>query len=592
MLPVMMQSWGGSLIYIEGRSARHFGYHFRVNPTLTSTDSITAPRHVGRFDQISSVSDYFRSFFNGANSYWPSACSNHRSMAVFKGKVYQGLNQISETGSELSIVRFDGSGLFVNGGNATYEARQKLNGPGFELLSPSGVNSDSSNLLMETRTGDCAFIVHNGVLFFYGQAITKDNAASDLWPQNGWDYSLETLADSRNRRRYFWASIDHLDRKTFGPTTTFTTNTFNSALNDEHLHMCDAISKGDDVYICNQIDVVKVAGGSGAMTLMDHDRSRATTRSMALWPSGGYSNGVAQGPSEVLVLEGSGFLKRLRPESQYPSGAYFYGDLSDVTIPPGIGQTRNRRSTDPWTTRILDGVDQPMRSCLLKNFDNQLHAFICTEASGVHHFINNGNSASGVSNWTDASSSLPDDMVRWDGNVYAAIDTVRNRMLVSYVTMGNIGVVGHSTQKTAGGGTYLYSYKDGAWTEIYTGAAGGTPRGLVPLANIGPFTTIPSGTNPEVFKCDDYAVMTYSLTDEKSRPVDVTIEYSINDGLNWTAARRFRSYDTRQPLGSGVTNLATNPTGIEYTFFWDYVNDVGFNRVEQAQLRVTPILKR
>lgn len=595
MIPVMMQMWGGGLIYIEGRTARHFAQTFRINPTLGTADSANSPIRQGAFKNQSgggALSDYYRFYFGGANSIWPGAFYNQSSMAVFKGKIYQTLNSIQTIGSELSIVRFDGSGLFRNNGNTEYETRPRINGPGMELMSPSGVNSDAENLPMETRTGDCGMTVHNGVLFIYGQIFDKDDNVGDLWPQNGWDYNLTALdSTSRSARQYFWASIDASDKKQFGPATRFQTGLSADAPDPELLHMCDVQGYSNDVYFCNPCDVVCVAGGSGNMTLVDTDTLRPTTRALELWPSGGFTNGQANGATRLLILEGSGFLKSVKFGSQYPSGVDFLADLGDLTIPPGIGQSSNIRTTDPWRERLTNAVNQPMRACALKNFNNQLHAFICTEASGINHFLCDGNDASGVINWTDESSNLPDDLTRFDGNISITEDPISNRMLVSFVTMGNLGVMGHASQKTAGGGTYLYSYRGGVWEEMFVGAPGGTPRGIVPLANLGPYTTIPSGSNPQLMQCSDYAIMTYILTDATSRPVDVTIEFSTNKGVSWSPARRFKSYDTRTLLGSGVSNLATNAQGIEYNFYWDYVNDVGFSEIKEVSLRVTPILK-
>ncbi|MCK5610108.1 hypothetical protein KAR91_50005 [Candidatus Pacearchaeota archaeon] len=591
MIPLIMQTWGGALIYIEGRAARHFGYGFRMNPTLGTVESEVSPRKQGPWNNQSSTFDYFRTYFGGANSIWPGAFYNQSPMAVFKGKVYQTLNSIQTTGSELSIVRFDGSGVFINSGNDEYEARPNLNGPGMELMSPSGVNSDSQNLTLLTRTCDCTMTVHNGILFIVGQQHEKDLNPGDDWPLNNWNYDFTALdSTSRAARQYFWATIDAEDRKTFGPATRFTAGFSTNAPDPELLHMCDIRGYSSDLYFCNPCDVVRIAGGSGTMTLVDTDTQRPTTRALEIWPSEGFVSGVASGPARMLILEGSGFLKSVKFGSQYPSGVDFLADLGSLTIPPGLGQSSNVRVSDPWRTRILDTVDEPMRACALKSFNGQLHAFISTEASGIHHFLNDGADASGVTNWSNVSSSLPDDLTRFDGNISIAEDPISNRMLVSFVTMGNLGVVGHATQKTAGGGTYVYSYRDGMWEEIFVGAPGGTPRGILPLANLGPHTTIPSGTNPQVMQCDDYAVMTYTLTDQLARPVNITVEFSINKGISWNLARRFKAYDTRLLLGSDTSSLATSPNGIEYTFYWDYVNDVGFSVVEEVQLRVTPVL--
>ena len=81
------------------------------------------------------------------------------------------------------------------------------------------------------------------------------------------------------------------------------------------------------------------------------------------------------------------------------------------------------------------------------------------------------------------------------------------------------------------------------------------------------------------------------LFDQLARPVNVNIEFTIDEGLTWQTARRFKSYVDGQPLGSGVTNLSTSPDGESYTFFWDFVNDVGFSTERDAQLRIRPSVK-
>ena len=394
-------------------------------------------------------------------------------------------------------------------------------------------------------------------------------------------------------RQYFWASLTDNDEKTFGPVTRVASGQNTNALSREHTHMCDAISYKDDVYFCNMIDVMRVRGGSGLMTVVDTDTQRATPRTLAIWPSGGFNNaGVAQGPSRLLILESSGILKSVKFGNVFPSGVELFTNFASIVTDAGVGQLPDIRSTDPWTTRLTSATAQPARNCAMQVFNNKLHAFFPTETSGYHHLINNGNDASGVDNWTDATDLLPDDFKEFDGNIYIAEDTQRELMLVAYVTMSNVGVLGHHSQRTGGGGTYLFVYdKSAQWQEIYAGVGGGTPRGLLPLQNIGPYSAIPSGTNPEVLQCSDYAIMTYRLHDQFSRNVDVDIDFSINQGASWSQARRFQSYDTCTPLGSGIENLATSIDGIEYTFFWDYINDVGFSKVEDALLRVTPSIR-
>jgi hypothetical protein len=115
---------------------------------------------------------------------------------------------------------------------------------------------------------------------------------------------------------------------------------------------------------------------------------------------------------------------------------------------------------------------------------------------------------------------------------------------------------------------------------------------MMPIQNLGPFTTIPSGSNPSVLKCNDYSIIEYKLHDLDKRLLDVDIEYSVNDGATWNTATRFKTYDTGQLLGSGVQNLPSNLDGIQYNFYWAYVTDVGFNTEDNALLRIRPRLSR
>ena len=70
------------------------------------------------------------------------------------------------------------------------------------------------------------------------------------------------------------------------------------------------------------------------------------------------------------------------------------------------------------------------------------------------------------------------------------------------------------------------------------------------------------------------------------------MEYSIDQGSSWSTARRFKSYTTGQLMGSGVANLPSNKNGISYEFWWDYVNDIGFNNEQEVLLRITPKISR
>ncbi len=465
------------------------------------------------------------------------------------------------------VTRFDGSGVFVNTGNANYVARPWSNGRGNEMLSPSGIGHT-------TQSNDLGVIEHNGNLYMVGAIHNKEGASTNDWTEAGWTYQNESLNSiSRGARSYCSLVITSDGRKIFPLVTQFT-----PGANAEHTHTTDALSFGDDLYFCNSVDVGKIQGGSGTLSLIHTDLTAPSPKALALFPTLGYSNGIPQGEPKVMFQDGSGVVYR-----ETTSGCEEMVRLGSLA-----SSTRN---TDGYTPRINTGDLEPARSVPLVNFSNELHSFIPTATSGYQHFTCNGD-PSGTSNWTNRTGNLPEAIIKYDSSMYYYRDDFRNRLYVCNVTMGEVGVIGHAGIQRAAGGVYIHELDaERNWREVYRGVPGQTPRGLLPLQITGPFVNIPSGMNPEVFKCNDYAIMDYTLHDLENRAVDITVEYSIDNGLSWNPATRFRDYTTGLPLGSGVENLSTNLEGIPYEFYWHYINDIGFNVQEDSILRITPKLR-
>jgi hypothetical protein len=289
---------------------------------------------------------------------------------------------------------------------------------------------------------------------------------------------------------------------------------------------------------------------------------------------------VPQGPNELLYLAGSGVIKKVID----PSGTRTLFDTKYIN---------NDVRTGSAHTRITSATAEPGRSPFLASYNNKLRAFVISATSGYRYYTCDGIIASG-SSWTDETQSLPDDLRRWDGNVFGYVDKVSNRMYVLQTTMSEVGLHGDQGAQKGAGGAYLYEFNSNdEIREIGRFHLSEGGRGLIPYLNTGPYTMIPSGSNPTVYQSNDYAIVEYYLFDHYRRDVNVSIEYSIDNGASWHEARRFRSYVAGVgPLGSGISSLPTSPIGIKYDFYWDYVNDLGFGIVKDCLLRITPRLVR
>jgi hypothetical protein len=573
MIPSVMQGWGGQLYLLRG------GQIDIVNKSLEAQADPSITTTVGQTRQDGAdVGDFYRALWGGQNSYIPGAYANHKPMAFSpRGRLYQALHLLHEANLNLYIGGWDGSGLFFHRGG-DFEAQLWKSGRGWDAASPSGSHS--------VRSYDHALIRHNNFVFGIGVHKESDpSGPSSNWTQKmGWTFDFSTISELSpadiTRRTYRVFSISDQDKKIMGPVTRFLPN----ALTFEHLNACDAFAFRDDLYYANWVDILKFPGASGTPEVLHFDRNNPRARSFGAWPSGGIdSDGTAIGENRLLVLDSDGSLYRLNTTA---SGRNLLVDLTDLRT------NEAGRPNDNFFSRTQSSTNEPGRSPLLLAQNRELHAFVVSASSGYLHFTCNGD-PSGTTNWTDRTDQLPPNFKNKDGNVYGFADTIRNKLYLLHCTYSSFGVYGaEGGGQDCGGGFWLYQHDfNRDWLEVTRNIIGMPPRGLVPYQNLGPYVGVPSGNNPEVFKCSDYAIMTYNLYDSLARAVNVDVEFSLDVGVSWNTARRFRAY-TGPFMGSGVQNLATSPDGIQYTFFWDYVNDIGFNNQEEVLLRVRPKLVR
>jgi hypothetical protein len=72
----------------------------------------------------------------------------------------------------------------------------------------------------------------------------------------------------------------------------------------------------------------------------------------------------------------------------------------------------------------------------------------------------------------------------------------------------------------------------------------------------------------------------YVLTDAESDRGQILVQFSVDEGHTWSVAS---SSD-----GSSVTNLTANSQGVEHSFVWDSVIDIGYVDVASVRIRLVP----
>ena len=581
MIPMLTQGQGGKLYYFFGGNGKKLNI---MSPTFMSSTFFTVANGTARSYQAGAnltTVNVERYYFGGLNTFHPCSVSNHKPMAVYRDKVYQCLHTIMDTGGAdgTYVTRFDGSGIFVLGGTTAYNARPEFSGPGIELLTASGTSSSPGLGATALLFSDVGHITYNDSLWMFGHMKARPATTDHMFTKKGWDNAGTYSVGQKNyQRKYAWMQIkdngDGTELRRLGPWTDMGPNVSDR----HHLHCCDVIGYKDDIYYANYLDVLRFPGCSGSAILIESPSGAETTKCFLNYPSGGIQNGVAQGEARLLMLTGSGLLKRVCNDKTLDM-THFRSIYDDV------------RTTDNWSARLDSVVDEPIRSPLLLNYNGMLHAFIPSATSGYRYFQCTGD-PSGTSRWNDRTQTyLPYDLRAFDGNIFGYVDD--SHMNIMFCTMGDIGVWGQTGKNKTAGATYYWRVDtDNNWATAFQGVIGLPNRGIIPYQNYGPSANIPSGSNPNYVKASDYSIIEYKLYDNFSRPCDVQIQYTADDGVTWTNCRRFKAYDGTGLLGSGITNLATSQAGTSYDFYWDHVNDIGFDVAATVRFRIRPRLRR
>ena len=586
MLPCVSLGFGGRLHIIEGGRV--------VNTNLTFVKSPSNTQPIGPwFAGAGTGANYMEILFGGINSIMPGALSNHKPCAFYYGDLYTTLHTISEA-PRVFLTKFDGSGVFKHGGftGTNGYAANWRNGRGTQLISPSGT--------LDIGFQSCAHIVHNGVLFVLGATPLITFPITE-WTNMGW--VGPTIAngtdqtDRRRRRRYGGFVISKnekqgtVDKRILQPLPELA-----NATTQEDTHACDAISFSNDIYFTSHIDLLRYPGGSGIPELIESTVNIPSPKCFEIYPSGGFSNGdpvfdPTTNHADLLMLSSSGVLKSIIfRTNESPSGTRTLIDLGLLVQDAGTLIKDVRTGT--MLSRVTSSTAEPPRSCFLKTFNSKLNAFFPSATSGYYHFQCEGDPRDS-NNWTNVTNDMFEDVRRFDGDLYGFHDNFRDVLYVMHISKSEYGLFGTVGGQNGAGGMHLSELnKNNEWREIYRGVSAEPSVGLIPYNFIGPYSQAPSGSNPQVIASTDYALLTYKLYSPYPRTVNVDIEYTINKGITWHTAKRFKSYDTATLLGEGKTNLSASFFGQEHTFYWDYINDIGFNNVKEAKLRIRVKLVR
>lgn len=573
--PVIIQGQGGQLYYFFGNKAFQ-----PLNMTLQTNVNSSFNRTIGKVNAdragSNSATPVARMFFGGFNTFFPGAYANHKALAIYNNKLYQSLDVASVGGTATFITRFDGSGLF----NFHPAGQENLSGPGTEILTASGVSAFGNST--DFAAYDLTHLVDNGALWMVGQISSVGSIAGNhMFQSEGWKLNGVDAADINTTGpsdRFFAVLSIHADSngvedRRFGPVI----NLADDVTKQYHNSACDLIAHKNDLYFATWVDLFRIHQSSGTFQHIRGDLAQPSAKSLFVYPSGGFSNGAAIGEDRVFMLTGSGILHRIMT-----SGTVEATNLNSINS--------DNRTGDNWFARINSSTAEPGRTPLTISLHDTLHTFLPTATSGYRHFTCTGD-PSGLSNWTDRTESLPTPLKSHDSNVFGFSDG--NFAYVAQITMGELGIFGHVGSKRTAGATHIYRItRNNQWQTLWEGAFDLPGRSMIPYTNFGPNLFAPSGSNPTYLKCSDYTILDYKLYDGFSRPVDIEVQYSENNGVTWQDARRFKSYSTALFLGSGTTNLATSPQGTSYDFYWDHVNDLGYNTNKQAKLRIRPKLRR
>ena len=568
-----------------------------------------------------SFSDYYSGAFGGPLAVQPGGLSNHKPGAFYFGDFYYFQNKVEQQNPNLYLLRYDGSGIFQNASEGNIFANKSHSGRGVKFLSPSGIRNVCSKSL-------CT-IVHNDTLFYVGVIPIHSETGSSIrgWNQqedwNIFDHGLglggADAGTALPRRRAYGTFAIHKKTKTgkefrdcAGNLAIKYNRTTLAGLAPDYecLHACDAVSFGNDIIFANHCDVMRFPGGSGVATFIERNDVELSQKCFEIYPSGGFVDGSPVGPSQVMMLTGSGVLKKINlpgDGDHDPSASLNFANGTDFAsgVPFGtrslidIGQfvtdfNGPKVRTGGFRAR-MDSTGEPSRSCLLRKFDNKLHAFFISSTSGYYHFVCDGDPRN-TNSWTDRTGFVPLEAKLFDGDIFGYTDDHFGTLNVAHIAKANVGAFGMVGGDRGAGGWSIYSIDtDLIWKTVVRGAGSSPPCGLIPYDPGSAFVQAPSGitsSNPQVIPSTDYALLTYQLFVGRApnRLADITIDFSINDGATWNTAKQFKDYSTSLPLGDGKTGLEASPEGTTHEFYWAHVSDVGFNVQNRARLRIRPKL--
>lgn len=620
MRPCISVGYGGCLQFINSPMGPRV-----VSQDLTNAID-TAGEVINEYNATLTAgvdSNYWESLFGGPMSMLPMN-TPHKPAAFYFGHLYFYKHDVS-IGNGHFLLRFDGSGIFSQEGSSDFN-NKSLSGRGTEFLSPSG-----STLI---AGGPMCVLPHNGSIFWVGSTFDRnfDTELSPYVTQLDWDTGpndglTQTGDDDGNaipRRRAYCSYFitkqdkDSKEHRGFGKLALRYKRTGPSGLTTsyEDLNACDAISWGDDIIYANNVDIVQYPGGSGMPRLIELTNN-PSSKSLEAHPSGGFLNGSSVGDTQLMVLYGSGVVRKVnfQGDPEYnsngrPFGADIFTDVQEQAsgLPFGTKSLVNlgllvsdsvgpKVRTGGALGRVGSTSENPDRTCLLKTHNDRLHAFFISKASGYYHFTCEGDPRT-LDNWTDRTTSLPNDLRIRDGNIYGFRDDEFGTLNILHVAYSNIGAFGTQGGNTGAGGWTLYQLNHNLqWTTLYHGASNGPPCGLIPYNPESVYSQIPSGINagnPVATASTDYVQIEYRLFSPRkpNRFANVKIEYTTNNGLSWNTARRFRDYSDGSLLGEGLTDLEASPSGTPHTFYWAHVSDLGFNFNKAVKVRVVPTFVR
>jgi hypothetical protein len=102
------------------------------------------------------------------------------------------------------------------------------------------------------------------------------------------------------------------------------------------------------------------------------------------------------------------------------------------------------------------------------------------------------------------------------------------------------------------------------------GSGGGGKNKLLATATV---AQDPNGTQ---------VVLVVKVTDPQSRAVDVTVNYSLNDGATWAPA-------TQRAGEPPLQDVAATPEGAEFVFTWEAFQDLGCGWYPAVVFRALPV---